>query len=197
MDWTKTTSRRGDKHLSFGIWCALYQRLLPGRKYCWAARTSLSTTISMSNLIRLSNRYDIYIDVSIHTWNKYLNKNTCCYPAGFCCKWRCHKLLNQQQHILQMTSAVPLAEKLATASDHSSIIEPREKLHNGKGKLLCDGIFTCWDEDDSRTHSLVIPYKSKKYTFPWDIRWNSFRLICYWGRNVPVIYRRYAEIPSM
>ena len=26
MDWAKTTARRDDKQLSFGIWCALYQR---------------------------------------------------------------------------------------------------------------------------------------------------------------------------
>ena len=26
MDWAKTTARRDEKHLSFGIWCDLYQR---------------------------------------------------------------------------------------------------------------------------------------------------------------------------
>ena len=26
MDWTKTTVRRDEKHLSIGIWCGLYQR---------------------------------------------------------------------------------------------------------------------------------------------------------------------------
>ena len=27
MDWTKTTARRDEKHLSFGIWCVLYKIL--------------------------------------------------------------------------------------------------------------------------------------------------------------------------
>ena len=26
MDWTKTTARRDENHLSLGIWCTLYQR---------------------------------------------------------------------------------------------------------------------------------------------------------------------------
>ena len=26
MDWAKTTTRRDEEHLSFGIWCGLYQR---------------------------------------------------------------------------------------------------------------------------------------------------------------------------
>ena len=26
MNWTKTTARRDEEHLSFGIWCTLYQR---------------------------------------------------------------------------------------------------------------------------------------------------------------------------
>ena len=33
MDWAKTTARRDEKHLSFGIWCPLYQRFY-GSFYC-------------------------------------------------------------------------------------------------------------------------------------------------------------------
>ena len=34
MDWSKTTARRDQKHLSFGIWCALYYRV--DGTVCWA-----------------------------------------------------------------------------------------------------------------------------------------------------------------